>query len=449
MSKHNLFLKSVMVLALLTAGSLSSREEGALSLSIASDKVDAVNSPDKIDIPISNTIVADIPKIDVLFPGDDNTTTPTVAPATVAPPVTTVAPVTVAPTVTTVTVAPPATPVTTSGSTTTGSNTTQTVTPVITNHDITPPPPVDINKHQFGEDEDLILDESMIASDQINNGRIFADMVDQATQPWFFTSTGFSYESFSEMWPENLSEFVQFTGEMPLVGKFKSDPEHYTREFIITGTETGEWCFVTFTDLTAKDYEVKEYKFFFDHASAMTNQKVWFREVDEECPSIQPIPPTPPTVKKCNLYYKRTEADYDFVVKLLGPKVGSDLMKCILKATLTLQNQPNIELMCSFEAVTDNAWKCLTKEDLESFDADLEKNDNGKYVMNHTGEKFMLEAEKKIVKKVKPKVDMKIEDHAIVSAMNDNGGVVNVDNTPVPVAAPVAVTVPINNTGGD
>ena len=252
--------------------------------------------------------------------------------------------------------------------------------------------------------QEMILDVSMLSFDQVHNETVYAEMVTQGIQPGFFTSTGFSFDSIQDMWPDNLAEFVQFVSETPLVGKFKSDPPGYIREFIVSGAETGEWCFLTLTEVTAKDYEPSEYKFFFDHASTIgypeNGQTIWFREVDEECPSLQPIPPTPPTIKKCNLYYKRTEADYSFVINLLGAKEGSEIMKCICEATLMLQNQPNIELMCSFEAVTDNAWNTLSKEDLDSFDADLKKDSNGKYLMNDRGQ-FKLRAAEQIVKRVK------------------------------------------------
>lgn len=263
----------------------------------------------------------------------------------------------------------------------------------------------------FETDEPVVLDDSHLAFDELHNQIVYHDLITQKVQPGFFESTGFSWEDLRDLWPSDLDEFNEFVSEKLLEGRFKTDPIGKKRSFMIRGIDTGEFSFVTFVDLTAEPYERKEYKFFFDTAAAITSQPhtssgdldesntVWFREVDENCPAVRTNPPHAPTVKKCNLYYKRTEADYSFVVDILGPEAGSSVLACLCKATLTLKNQPNIELMCSSDAVTDNAWKVLTKTQLESFDAMLKKDENGMYLMNDHRQ-FVLDAPEEITQMV-------------------------------------------------
>ena len=405
MSNHTLQIKRGVILALMVTLTLSQDNSSTIVLEEAS----GVSVPDKIDLPTTSSEAIQIKPIVANFNGsgvepvDDGTSGETDN-TQVAIEATSPSPISVS-------ITPSST----------GNNVDQNVTNLISNtHSNTDSETTTaVEKNQqssFGSSQNVILDETMLSSDQIHNGALNAEMVSQRTQPEFFTSTGFSYDSFREMWPDNLVEFVEFVSEQPLVGRFKSDPPKYIRKFIVSGTETGEWCFLTLTDVTAKDYEIKQYRFFFDHASTIgypeNGQTIWFREVDDECPSLRTTPPSPPTIKKCNLFYKRTEADYSFAVDLLGAKAGSDVIKCICEATLMLQNQPNIELMCSFEAVTDNAWKILSQEDLDGFDADLKKHSNGKYLINDQGQ-LLLRAAQQITKTI-------TSQNGLVS--NDQGG---------------------------
>ena len=324
--------------------------------------------------------------------------------------------------------------------------------------------PAPQNQHEdrvgnYDLEEPVTLDEGNLAFDELHNQIVYAEMETIAVQPPFFESTGLSWDDIKEQWPDDLDEFNEIIlGEL-VRARFKTDPIGKFRNFEVRGIDAGEFSFVTFVDLDAKEYERREYKFFFDTAVALSQKStdavprvVYFREVDENCPSVRTNPPQAPTVKKCNLYYKRTEADYSFVVDLLGPQMGSSILACICRATLTLQNQPNIELMCSSDAVTDNAWKVLTKRELDSFDAMLKKNENGKYLMNDHGQ-FVLEAPEEITQMISPTAvsDSGMNLHDMIQ--NDNpdlsisGGVVN----PSPGAQDVVVnsTVTTTSTGGD
>jgi hypothetical protein len=224
----------------------------------------------------------------------------------------------------------------------------------------------------------------------------------QKTNHEFFQITGITSEDVKNIYPNNSEEFVQFTSEEVLNRTYKLGDQEKTSSFTVTGVKAGDWCFITFTDTKADIKERATWEFFTSCVELMLKdneqkEDIYFREVNESCPKPPLNTEDPLPVKKCKWYYQETKAFYDFAVEIQGFDKSKDMMECICRAVLTLKNQPNIALMCMEEAVVDNNWQSMTKDQYESWVNDIEK------TWLPEENKFLVEAEKNIIYEVKGK----------------------------------------------
>lgn len=176
------------------------------------------------------------------------------------------------------------------------------------------------------------------------------DLVEEETvhirsQPVFFNNTGVDADHLTK--PSNWS---MADNEEHTIGMVPSNSVPY-EGFV---TRSNNYCFLRL------HRDGKDVSFFFK-CDALAEEKVYFRELLDECPYPLVTPPSPPAEEVCFLYAKRAATNVSKLFDVVGNK-AEGVLDCYIKVIETI-TPGNLESMCTREAVTAE-WKAITATDL-------------------------------------------------------------------------------------
>lgn len=169
-------------------------------------------------------------------------------------------------------------------------------------------------------------------------------------------------------------DFVEVVSPLVLVA-FDSENENAEVKFVVSAVKASEWMFITFTD---SESEAKK-EFFFPYSAIASTDKIFLRELNEECVRPNIMEPQPPTVAKCHYFYKKINEAYEFSVKEVGPTEGADLLECYVESVKKMTRQPRVEILCVEGGIQDSQYKELTREQLEKIKATHKDLGNGQF----------------------------------------------------------------------
>lgn len=188
--------------------------------------------------------------------------------------------------------------------------------------------------------------------------------IETKAQPEWIRRHGIDGHMIADRYPEDPQDFVEFEENIAMV-VFDSENDDSEVKLRFKGIKAGDWCFVTFRKIGVALHRRHKRTYFFPCATLLTPDKLWLREMKEECMMPKVVEPNPPTIEKCKWFYKKIEACYEFTVREMGPVDGSDMMECYVQSVKKMTQQPRVEILCSKGAVEDEEFTILTRADLE------------------------------------------------------------------------------------
>jgi len=219
-----------------------------------------------------------------------------------------------------------------------------------------------------GDNSIPIIDEELTEAEKLKLG-----FTRQTVQPEWIDQMGIVSNDIRSR-VSSSEDFIETVSPLVLVA-FDSNNDDKKHELVLSYVKASDWVFVTLTDSDSG----QEHKYFFPYSSLVTDEKIYLREVLEECVMPVVIEPQPPTVAKCHYFYKKAIEAYDFSVKEVGPVDGADLMECYIESVKKMTRQPRIELLCIEGGIEDSEYKQLTREQYEHIKANYNDLGNGKY----------------------------------------------------------------------
>lgn len=198
--------------------------------------------------------------------------------------------------------------------------------------------------------------------------------IETKAQPEWIRRHGIDGHMVADRYPDDPQDFVEFEEHIPMV-VFDSENDDSEVKLRFKGIKAGDWCFITLRKIGAARHLRHKRTYFFPCATLLTPDKLWLREMKEECMMPKVVEPNPPTIEKCKWFYKKVEAAYEFTVQEMGPVDGSDMMECYVESVKKMTRQPRVEILCSNGAIEDEQFTILTRDQLDHIKEHF--NDNG------------------------------------------------------------------------